>query len=284
MSPEKLFYTLLRRKLSGEASAGDLEQLGRLVACSQEWRLLHDRLLTHHQDAGNLRNDADEAYAAQYVKMQLSGRFDPKTLEPALPPESVMPPKVLMYVAIIAAILLAATLLYYRYQPVAAYTQTRHYETIAGQVKKIRLPDGSQVYLNSNSRLSYTENNTTQTREVNVAGEAFFEVVRLRNKPFQVYTAQLSYNTTGAFFNIRSYDQDTAVQTILLQGDMEVTLGNRSGQRIILAPNEKMTCIKQPAAGPQPADILSIQILGRPAGDSTATAAETGWIKNAALY
>lgn len=83
----------------------------------------------------------------------------------------------------------------------------------AGERKSVILSDGTKIWLNNSSVLRYPAKFDKDTREVKLEGEAFFEVMHDRKKPFLIHTAQLKVQVLGTSFDVRSYaeDKETAV-------------------------------------------------------------------------
>jgi transmembrane sensor len=89
--------------------------------------------------------------------------------------------------------------------------------TKAGSKSKIQLPDGTQVWLNADSKLEYNENFNVKLREVKLSGEAFFDVVKNKDKPFVIHTSQMDVKVLGTAFNVRSYPDEATTETALLR-------------------------------------------------------------------
>lgn len=98
---------------------------------------------------------------------------------------------------------------------------------------EFRLPDGSQVWLNSSSSLSYDKNNP---RYVRLEGEGFFDVAKKNGEPFFVNTGSLSVKVTGTRFNVRSSNHFDREEVSLVSGRVEVSAG---GNTMALSPGEK---------------------------------------------
>ena len=127
--------------------------------------------------------------------------------------------------------------------------------TARGETYRVHLPDGTQVWLNADSKLTFPLNlNGNTARVVKLEGEAYFEVAKRntpesKNKeaiPFIVETAQQTLQVLGTHFNINAYKEHQAVTTTLLEGSVELFAsaeGNRlspSGkERIRLKPNQQ---------------------------------------------
>ena len=105
-----------------------------------------------------------------------------------------------------------------------------------GQKSTIFLPDGTKVFLNSESSVSYTSDYGESARDVMLKGEAFFEVVKDVDRPFTVTTGTVSTTALGTSFNINYYTED--VEVALMTGKVRVE-ENRSKQELILLPGER---------------------------------------------
>lgn len=113
----------------------------------------------------------------------------------------------------------------------------------------IFLDDGTKVWLNVASRISYTNDfNDDDTRDVYLDGEAFFDVVHNPERPFIVHTASLRIKVLGTSFNVKSYADEKTVETTLVRGKIHIEqsdmLGNRVGE-IELKPNQRAIFDKQ---------------------------------------
>ncbi|MCX6260385.1 MAG: FecR domain-containing protein [Bacteroidia bacterium] len=100
---------------------------------------------------------------------------------------------------------------------------------------QVTLPDGSNIFLNRNTRLSYRENFGRNGRNVTLSGEAFFEIARDENKPFTVDAGKASVKVLGTSFNIITSNPDSAVEVFVKTGQVMVS-GNENKNNLILDP------------------------------------------------
>jgi transmembrane sensor len=106
-----------------------------------------------------------------------------------------------------------------------------------GETYKVQLPDGSEVWLNSASSLTYnTKLNENGKRMVSLTGEAYFQVAKDKAHPFIVHTDKQDVEVLGTHFNINSYKDEPAVSTTLLEGSVKVTSGT---YKQIIKPGEQ---------------------------------------------
>ena len=94
--------------------------------------------------------------------------------------------------------------------------------TEKGQKTTVMLPDGTTVWLNSDSRLSYDMTYDLKERNVSLSGEGYFEVAKDPERPFTVHTADYNVTALGTAFNISSYDSSNEAVTTLVEGKVRV--------------------------------------------------------------
>ena len=110
--------------------------------------------------------------------------------------------------------------------------------TEKGQKTQLVLPDGSQVHLNSGSKLSYNSGFNKKNRTLTLEGEAFFDVVPDKENAFTVQTHNLDVVVHGTAFNVSSYNDESSMSVALVRG--KVSLANHSNGRILtmMTPNQ----------------------------------------------
>lgn len=132
-----------------------------------------------------------------------------------------------------------------------AYTLTenspgkeKRYNTIItpkGGEYHLNLPDGTSIWVNSSSTIKYPLQFDQTKREVELVGEAYFEVAKRKNKeqhvPFYVYTGSQTLEVLGTSFNINSYKDD--IQTTLVEGKVKLTYPDKKEH--YLSPNQQST-------------------------------------------
>jgi len=108
----------------------------------------------------------------------------------------------------------------------------------AGQRAQITLQDGTEVWLNAQSTLTYPSHFSRKSREVEVTGEAFFDVTK-NKAPFIVTTQNIELLVLGTQFNLYSYPDAGYIQTDLVEGSVKIyeTLNEKNG--IVLKSNEQ---------------------------------------------
>lgn len=109
-------------------------------------------------------------------------------------------------------------------------------------IKSLQLPDGSTVQLGPGSKLIYPSEFEGHEREVQLEGQAFFDVHKDARHPFVVKTNDMKVTALGTAFEIYSYNLNNNVEAILLNGKIKINAQvNQSKAELILQPNEKLT-------------------------------------------
>jgi ferric-dicitrate binding protein FerR (iron transport regulator) len=108
--------------------------------------------------------------------------------------------------------------------------------TPRGGEYRLTLPDGSRVWLNAASSVTYPTAFTGESREVSITGEAYFEVARQAGKPFRVKAGAMSVEVLGTHFNINAYTEEKTVKTTLLEGAVKIAA---AGKEALLKPGQQ---------------------------------------------
>lgn len=111
--------------------------------------------------------------------------------------------------------------------------------TSADEHRLIVLPDGSKVWLNHNSKLTQETAFNTDTRDVTLHGEAFFDIRHDPGRPFVIKTGEVKTTVLGTAFNIRAFPGEDAVTVTVTRGKVRVEGENRKGGTI--TANQQIT-------------------------------------------
>jgi len=113
------------------------------------------------------------------------------------------------------------------------------YNTLAtprGGQYQLVLPDGSKVWLNASSSIHFPTAFTGNQRNVELTGEAYFEVAKNKEKPFHVNVKGMQVEVLGTHFNVNAYGDEGNIKTSLLEGSVKIKSGQASG---LLKPGEQ---------------------------------------------
>jgi transmembrane sensor len=138
-----------------------------------------------------------------------------------------------------------------------------------GKSSDVLLPDGTKVMLNSQSTLTYNNDDPLHKRKVSLRGEANFKVTKNPHKPFVVSTQCFDVEVLGTTFNVKTYESDDVHEVALLEGKVKLTTRNASHNTVYLAPNQKAIYNKATGA-------LTVQ--------STDNSGETAWTRGVLMF
>ena len=118
---------------------------------------------------------------------------------------------------------------------------TMQYNTVStprGGQYQVVLPDGSKVWLNSASSLKFPTAFLDKERNVELSGEAYFEIAHNEKQPFKVKVKEIEVLVLGTHFNINSYDDERIIKTTLLQGSVRETIADQQ-QSVTITPRQQ---------------------------------------------
>ncbi|MET6998057.1 FecR family protein [Chitinophaga defluvii] len=234
---------LIARKLGRAAGPDELQELEALLVQHPEYRYVEEVI---HAIGGN-RQHIETPVEEQDIMLtgweQLSSKLEegvPEVKRRKFPLKSAW-----LAAAAVLLVLLAGGGWLWKKQHTggrAAGEEVVKYEIVAGNgtLKKAVLPDGTQIWLNAGSKLTYTNDFMGLAREVKLEGEAFFDVTRNHTKPFIVYTDHLTVRVLGTAFNVKAYKGDRNAETTVIDGKVQVIMGNNPDRKVILSKQEKL--------------------------------------------
>jgi transmembrane sensor len=246
--PKKTVWELVAKKLSGEASIEELGELENLLKANPEMHYPMQTVadLWHHNTPDT--EDAQSAFFNHTERMkELGVDIEPGTEMPFT--DRPVGNKKRKYLLSAISLLVLISIGYYAWPllfTVSSKTIPRaladksEVSTKYGSRTNLLLPDGTQVWLNSGSKLSYDKTYGNNIREVALSGEAYFDVVRNPAHPFVIHTNSIDIRVLGTAFNVKSFPGEKNTETSLIRGSIEVTIKNRPSEKIILNPNEKL--------------------------------------------
>ena len=138
--------------------------------------------------------------------------------------------------------------------PFATYYQGKHtvkqnfsdivVEASLGTHTKLNLPDGSLVWLNAGSKVTYSQGFGVDDRKLTLEGEGYFEVAHNEKVPFEVCTKEVNLRVLGTKFNFKNYSNDEEVMISLVEGKVALQNGIKAMEELYLEPNERMVLNK----------------------------------------
>lgn len=259
MSQEQ-FYLLAAKILSRESSAEEQAELELLINGNPAWKEQFHNLEEIWQSSDNQSNQSvelEDAYLMHLASLKDAAPDFPEhsTQYQASSDEDfhlypVRQPWYRRWTSMAAAAVVVLGLAFGMYQwnqaPSASLAQTNNKANNEITVKKgaktkLQLPDGSQVWVNSDSKLSYPETFQGSQRDVYLEGEAYFDVVKDPKHPFIVHTSGIDVRVLGTAFNVKAYEAEPTIEATLVHGMIEVTKINEpTAPKVILKHHEKL--------------------------------------------
>jgi len=111
------------------------------------------------------------------------------------------------------------------------------YSALKGSVSIVEFADGTKVWLNSGSQLTYREDRKGKQRIAELTGEAYFEVTHRDDFPLLVKVGEIVVRDLGTTFNIRAYPEDSFIETSLVEGQADI-LNSQGNSLLALKPGE----------------------------------------------
>jgi transmembrane sensor len=304
---QEFAWDLIAKKLAGGASQEELDQLEVLLkndpALHYPLQIITD--LWNHRPY-NIKQTADNAFARHIARMEtMNVDFDKEKLTAennylssdlfVTKKKSKIKTMVLASSSIFVLMMAFFVVKFSVFnsdkkQAVPIQNNLSEISTRNGSKTNVVLPDGTIVKLNAGSKLTYDKNYGNTIREVDLTGEAFFDVVKNKEKPFIIHTKQIDIKVLGTTFNVRSYP-DEKTETSLVKGSIEVTFKDKLSEKIILKPNEKLivtddelslSTAKTRSTKETFAPIVAISHLNYTKEDSTII--ETAWVQNKFIF
>ncbi|WP_269223269.1 FecR family protein [Flavobacterium sp. IMCC34518] len=108
--------------------------------------------------------------------------------------------------------------------------------TPRGRQFKLELSDGTKVWLNASSSISFPTAFAANERKVSIVGEVYFEVTKDKHRPFKVTVNDVEVQVLGTHFNVNGYDDEGEIKTSLIEGSVLV---GKKDQKVLLKPGQQ---------------------------------------------
>jgi ferric-dicitrate binding protein FerR (iron transport regulator) len=224
---KKEFTQLVSNVLSGEASDKEKKSLEQMLLENSGHSQIYNQLKEYWDAEVHLTNRREKGSLE-------AGIFSKLSLE--------MEVKQLTLRKLFIRFSSAAAILFFAISCILAYLYTaapKEYYTFSAQSKAIEytLKDGTKVMLNKNSSVTYCSDYSENSRNVKLTGEAFFNVVKNKSKPFIVEALGTKTEDIGTSFNIKSNAENSTVTTTLVEGSI---LFKADNYNILLKPGQEL--------------------------------------------
>ena len=231
------FFGLIARYLAGSADAQDINALDRWIEESPDNRRYMEQVMNIWNETGHEINpaeiDVSNALSKIIGEAQPSSRFRTFWVSWQKIAAVLLIPMLFGFLA----------LTFFRSNRSYSKNKSIYNEVFAayGTRSTFRLPDSTLIWLNSGSRLKYPSQFKGRIREVELSGEAYFEVRSEKNHPFIVNTSSIRVSATGTRFDVSCYETGHIVEVTLSSGMVSVTGTDKNTMRlqpVELKPNQ----------------------------------------------
>lgn len=285
---EKRIWELLSRKFNNEISEAELKELQDLIRDTGSEGLSPELLLEIRQL--DFRPTADDETRRMNSLEAIRDAIGTGH-EPGLMTKSRKWRR-LTLVSTAAALILVVAGYYLRSdRPRRSPEQFETIVTRAGSKTFINLPDSSTVLLNSACKFRYNKTYGSEGREVELAGEAYFDIRKSAEVPMIVHAGNVIIRVLGTAFDVKANPDDSFVEATLIKGKIEVSLLSDPERKILLRPNEKIVIRKsedlptersRDAQGKNKDAVIAVTKVAPDPIDSSVV--ETIWTQNKMLF
>ena len=306
MAEEKI-WNLIAKKLSGEASEAELKELEQLLRNNPDLHYPVQTVIDLWKSDNRFdQEQAHEAFRRHVERMgELKVDFKSESEEDYSENIPRFARKIVLWPAVIVVLVIGSLFFLFRYtgsgnrvsqnitkEPEKAISRIT---TKNGSKTNLLLPDGTKVWLNAGSSISYDSSYDKTIREVVLSGEGYFDVVKNKEKPFIIHAAKINIKVLGTQFNVRSYPTDNTTEASLIRGSIEVTFRDRPNKKVILKPNEKIvvdnerntddvSSTVQQTSLKKAHEIPGVDVKKLTYEYKTGTIIETSWVENKLIF
>lgn len=240
---DKRFLLLVTRKLAGEASAEEMNELADMIRTNPS---LNEELilLQKYWEQESQQQNAGTEVALMKMFQQIGLN---ETSHSVNSPPRIRPLHLFLRIAASFILLLGLAVggykLFNTRKANTATTDLVQKLNAKGVKSSISLSDGSKIWLNADSKIQYPAKFTGNTREVFLNGEAFFDIEKNPEKPFIIHLANGTIRVLGTSFNVKAYDDEEVVETSVATGKVAfIPRSKKKNQSdtIFLTPNKKV--------------------------------------------
>lgn len=240
------FLELLLKKKFNSATLEDIAELKEYLK-SNDYNFTNDSELSKFPEfniaVNNLSNEAMEAKWRNFSD-KISTPDEIKEPVPLIKSTKFLNLKWLNLAAIFVIAIISVSFWFWNDRGGKSATAKQNIvDTKYGSKSKVQMPDGTVVWLNAGSKLTYDEGFGKSNRNINLIGEAFFDVKHDASSPFIIRTRNLRLKVLGTAFNVKAYPEDKTSEASLIRGSLEVSFPNRPTEKILLKPNEKIALV-----------------------------------------
>ncbi|MDD2436989.1 MAG: FecR domain-containing protein [Massilibacteroides sp.] len=229
---EKSINQLIARILNGEASSDEVLQFSNWLNADKKNQEEFCRIKSYWQAEVTSEQTVTPFMSVDKFSLRLKKEQRRKQNR-----------RFLLFVPVAAVVLILLGITTWYFMP-DQQEKTVHYYTYMTENNRseLVLSDGTKIMLNKNSQLTYTSSYGEKIRDVQLKGEAYFEVAHDSLVPFLLTMGESSICVLGTKFNAKSFDEGSVITATLVEGSIQF---QSAGQQVVLLPNQQVNYNKE---------------------------------------
>lgn len=242
------FNQLILKCIEGSASESEMQQVWAWVELNNENKKYYEHLRDIWISASVTKPLADQQLENKWQNFKSKNNFVAEKQGESAEPKTFL--LRFIRVAAIAIVIFALGAVmgkYYLNDSVPVQSQEFYIvEAPRGAKSFVTLADGTKIWLNAGSRISYQRNYNQENRNIFLEGEAYFEVAKNKEIPFYVYSSGIVVKAIGTAFNVKAYPEEGIVETTLVEGSVSIESTGKTGakEKILMQPKQKASFYK----------------------------------------
>lgn len=239
MMKKEKFTELLSKKLSGEILEEESVLLKSMIRDNEEYKKISIELELYFKEKKDYQTNITQLnHLWEMIKVDQNESFNGK-FDYSENRENTFLYTSWLKIAAIFVVLIGTGIMGYRLLTNAAQNSDMVTTTSVKTFKM--LDDGTKIWLNKNSKLSYNSEFGQQKREITLEGEAYFDVAKNAAIPLFIHAGNIDIEVKGTAFNVNAYSSGGDIEVALVRGLIEVRDRLNSKRKVLLHPNEKLT-------------------------------------------
>ena len=231
---------MLSKRLTGELSSGEEEQLQQAIEQNGEYKKIAGALTFYFQSKNENQLAPEGKLQKTWERIQQSENRDPGVcgLDDSGIKRRRYISQNLLRAAAMLVLLLGGIAIWYLFNQKPSAT----FATLSTPHQKIfkTLDDGTKVWLRQGSSIRYNDNFGKTKREIFLSGEAFFDVAKNKSIPLFIHAGSIDIEVKGTSFNVIADQKKSDVEVSLITGLVEVTDNSNKGRKVLLKPMQKL--------------------------------------------
>lgn len=223
----------ITKKISGEGNEEDTSQVEKWLGEKPVNRQVFTRLVDLWNSEGHSVSDHQSLLESLVRRIRVHENRSSKSFYTSA----------FSRAAAILVLVLASSFLVYKFlnpKPDVTSVMYQEIQVPRGNRMRLVLPDSTVIWLNNETRLKYASNYSSGNREVELSGEAFFDVHHDREHPFVVKVGKERIKVLGTKFSVNAYPEDQVIETSLIEGSVAFETSRKGSSDFLLEPGNSM--------------------------------------------